>query len=406
MRRSTPSSISRFTIAASLAVATSFLSGCDRFQDSQTGSDVEIRLDIPDDPAGAVVTLSGLPPAVASALRNASLERDDWTSLLRVTVHHPDGDEVDTPAVLGDYEVGENDIVRFRPMFPFDPGREYQVTFDPAVLPGSREAGEPGEAAVAIVEVPRPEAEPTTVVSHLFPSGIRFPENQLKLYIEFSAPMSAVDGLEHIRLLDGTGRQVEAPFLPLGSEFWDYDHLRYTVFFDPGRVKQGILPNEQLGRPLTSGERYTLVVDSTWPDAEGTPLKEAFRKEFTVGPEDVTPLDPDTWRLRVPAAGTTQRLVVSFPEPLDHGLLARALAVEDSRGRRLDGAVEITNWETRWSFSPTRPWTAGAHSLVALSILEDLAGNRIGVPFEIDVFEQIDESAEQESYRISFEVSR
>ena len=67
MRRSTPSSISRFTIAASLAVATSFLSGCDRFQDSQTGSDVEIRLDVPDDPAGATVTLSGLPPAVASA---------------------------------------------------------------------------------------------------------------------------------------------------------------------------------------------------------------------------------------------------------------------------------------------------------------------------------------------------
>ena len=404
LRQAAGTPFARFTVAVTLAVATSFLSGCDRLQDSQAIGDVEIRLDVPDDPAGATVTLSGLPPAVAGALRNASLERDDWTSLLRVTVHQPNGDTVNTPPVLGAYEVGENDVVRFRPMFPFDPGREYQVVFDPAVLPGAGEAEEAGTPAVVIVEVPRPEVDPTTVVSHVFPSGTRFPENQLKLYIAFSAPMSAVDGLEHIRLLDSSGRQVEAPFLPLGTEFWDYDHQRYTVFFDPGRVKQGILPNEQLGRPLTAGERYTLVVDPTWPDAEGSPLKEGFRKEFTVGQEDMTPLDPDTWRLRVPAAGTTQRLVVSFPEPLDHELLARALAIEDSRGRRLEGDVEITNWETRWSFSPARPWSAGAHSLVALSILEDLAGNRIGVPFEIDVFERIDEPTEQESYRISFDV--
>ena len=82
--------VSQFTIATALAVTTSFFSGCDRFKDSQTVSDVEIRLDVPDDPAGAAVTLSGLPPAVVAALRHASLEREDWTSLLRVTVHRPD----------------------------------------------------------------------------------------------------------------------------------------------------------------------------------------------------------------------------------------------------------------------------------------------------------------------------
>ena len=364
-----------------------------------------ITLDIPqDDPGGAAVALTGLPEAALQALRGASLERDEWATLLRITVRQTGGGD-DTPAVLGDYEVGDDDVVRFRPMFPFDPGREYDVVFDPAGLPAVESTGV-ADPVLEVVSLPRPEIEPTVVVTRVFPSGTRVPENQLKLYIEFSAPMSDVDGLDHIRLLDSRGEEVEAPFLPLGEEFWAYDYRRYTVFFDPGRVKQGIRPNEELGRPLTAGESYTLVVDADWPDAEGAPLKEEFQKDFTVGAADEKPLDTAAWRLRVPTSGTTSRLVVSFPEPLDHGLLQRGLTVEDAGGNRLDGEAEITNWETRWSFTPARPWAAGAYSLVALSILEDLAGNRIGVPFEIDVFEQIDEPTEQETYRVPFEISQ
>jgi hypothetical protein len=245
--------------------------------------------------------------------------------------------------------------------------------------------------------------EPTTVVDRVFPSGDRLPENQLKLYVHFSAPMSHVDGLEYLSLRDARGREVEEVFLPLGTEFWDLDHLRYTVFFDPGRIKQGIELNERLGRPLEDGETYTLVVDPAWPDAEGNPLQAPFEKRFTVGPEDTTPLDTATWRLRVPASGSTQRLVVSMPEPLDHALMRRAIGVEDGTGNRVDGEVEIGNWETRWTFTPSRPWVAGDYSLVALSIVEDLAGNKIGTPFEIDVFERVDETA-GERFTIPFEI--
>ena len=395
----------RYTALAFLVHVAIWLGpGCTQGRDTQTLANVEIRLDVPDDPAGATVALGGLPEATAATLRDAALDQDAWSSLLRITVHQPEVDPADTPPVLGDYDV-DRDVIRFRPMFPFDPGREYVVTFDPAALPTTPTGAVLPAPVTAVIAVPQPEVEPTTVVARVFPSGARVPENQLKLYVEFSAPMSNVDGLQYVRLLDESGREVDAPFLPLGLEFWDYYHRRYTIFFDPGRVKQGILPNEQLGRPLTAGERYTLAVDASWPDANGVPMKEVFRKEFTVGPADTTPLDPSTWRLRVPTAGSTQRFVVSFPEPLDHGLLVRGLAVENGRGVRVNGNVEITNWETRWAFSPTAPWTAGKYSLVALSILEDLAGNRIGVPFEIDVFEQIDASPQQESYVIPFEIS-
>lgn len=383
------------------------LGGCGVLDDAGPAEVLpDIRLGTPEDEArGAPVELAGLSAADVAALRDVEWEHGAWSALLRITVEQAGTDLADTPAVLGDYAVGDDDVVRFTPMFPFDRGRPYTVRFDPAAFPGGRVTDGSAAPVTATVELPRPDVTPTTVVTRVLPTGDRLPANQLKLYIEFSAPMSDVDGLDYVRLLDGTGQEVEAPFLPLGEEFWGYDFQRYTVFFDPGRVKTGILPNEQLGRPLEEGASYTIEVDAAWPDAEGTPLAESFSKRFGVGPVDDTPIDTAAWRLRVPPAGSTSRLVVSFPEPLDHGLLHRGLAVEDPDGERVAGSIEVTSWETRWSFTPEQPWSAGAYSLLALSILEDLAGNRIGVPFEIDRFEQIEDPKEQESYRVPFEIA-
>ncbi len=369
-----------------------------------TAQTVEIRMETHGDgPDGASISVGGLTTEELNALRAAGLRADEWTELLRVTVAREDNDGgLEIPPVLGSHAIGDDGLLRFNPMFPFDPGRLYSARFDPSRLPG-REAPFL-ESVVAVVSLPKPDVEPTTVVDRIFPSGDRLPENQLKLYLHFSAPMSNVDGLDYLSMRDARGRVVEEMFLPLGTEFWDLDHLRYTVFFDPGRVKQGLELNERLGRPLEEGETYTLVVDPTWPDAEGNPLQAPFEKRFTVGPADTTPLDPATWRLRVPASGSTQRLVVSMPEPLDHALMRRAIGVEDETGQRVDGEVEIGNWETRWGLTPSQPWVAGAYSLVVLSILEDLAGNKVGTPFEIDVFEQVDETPTGEQVRIPFEI--
>ena len=371
---------------------------------------VEIRIQTPaDGPDGASIEVAGLTAEDLAALRAGGLSDDEWAELLRVTVVPEDRDDredqadgLEMPPVLGSYAIGDDGVLRFNPMFPFDPGRPYSVRFDPTHLPGRESAAI--DPMVAVVALRKPDVEPTTVVDRIFPSGDRLPENQLKLYLHFSAPMSNVDGLEYLSLRDARGRAVEEPFLPLGTEFWDRDHLRYTVFFDPGRVKQGLELNERLGRPLLEGETYTLVVAPTWPDAEGNPLQAPFEKRFAVGPADTTPLDTATWRLRVPASGSTQRLVVSIPEPLDHALMRRAIGVEDEVGRHVNGEVEIGNWETRWSLTPSQPWAAGAYSLVVSSVLEDLAGNKIGTAFEIDVFAQVDDTTARERFTIPFEI--
>ena len=337
-------------------------------------------------------TIALEPPAIV--VRNISREqlaklradmtREQWNEVMRVTV--ADGQ----PAVLGDYVV-DGSTIRFTPMFPLDPGRQYHVTFVPANLKGT-------------VGLPASNVQPSTVVSHVYPTTGVVPENQLRLYIHFSAPMGLRGGLDYVSLLDDRGEKVVDPFLPLDTEFWNSDHTRYTVFFDPGRQKRGIMPNQQMGRSLEPGKRYTLVVDREWRDANGLPLKESFRREFMVGEADERPLDVKAWRFTPPAAGTRDTLVVAFPEALDHGLLLRALGVWKD-GRPLEGEIAIEDHETRWRFTPRDAWQAGAYQLMAFGMLEDLAGNRIGRAFEVDQFDRSDRSPEPERTAVSFSIA-
>ena len=339
----------------------------------------------------------GIPSGQLRAARGWTAER--WAPVLRVTVV-PDAAAPATalPPVIGSYTVGRDAVV-FKPQFGFDPGRRYHVVFDSAKLSA---AGE--DALTAVVGLPGKDLVPTTVVTAVFPSADVVPENQLRLYIHFSAPMGLKGGIGFVRLLDEAGDEVRDPFLPLDAEFWNRDRTRYTVFFDPGRQKRGILPNEEMGRSLVAGHAYTLVVSREWRDAEGMPLKVEFRRQFRVGPPDERPLDQHTWRLAPPRAGTRDPLTVTFPEPLDQGLLQRALSVADSRGRRVEGESSIEAHETRWLFTPAAAWRSGDYFLQALTILEDIAGNRIGRAFEVDEFTRADESANQDTVAVPFRV--
>lgn len=357
--------------------------GCDVERDG-----VAIGLSAPEGNAPESIEVTGLSEDEARRL-SAGLTREQFTDVLRVTVAEGQ------PAMLGDYSVSGRTL-RFTPMFAFDPGRQYRVVFSSPGAP----------PVVATVGLPAVHTEPSTVVAHVFPSADVVPENQLRIYIHFSAPMGRKGGLEYIALQDEGGQVVVDPFLPLDAEFWNDDHTRYTVFFDPGRQKRGILPNQQMGRSLESGKGYTLVVSREWRDANGLPLKDDFKCEFRVGPPDEQPLDYQAWRITPPAAGTRDAVVVAFPEPLDHGLLLRALGVTGAEGTFLDGAVKVDAGETRWSFTPAAPWREGAYQLVALAMLEDLAGNRIGRAFEVDQFDRVDRAEERDRTVVPFQVVR
>src|SRR5262249_2621292 len=151
-------------------------------------------------------------------------------------------------------------------------------------------------------------------------------------------PMSRGEIYRHVRLLDDKGKAIDKAFLDLEEELWDREGKRLTLYFDPGRIKRGLKPREDLGAVLEEGKRYTLVIDRPFTDAEGNPLKETFRKRFRVGPPDETPPDPKKGKLQPPPAGERGALVVAFPKPMEHALLHRLVWVADAKGARVAGA--------------------------------------------------------------------
>ncbi len=351
------------------------------------------------------IDVVGITDASLEELRKVDWDVDKWQSLLRVSVKPSDGGGGQPPAVAGRYEIVGR-VLRFTPMYPLDEGRQYDVVLDPGFMPPNGPmTAQPQNAVRAVVGRPAVERSPSTVVTHIFPSGDVLPANQLRMYVHFSAPMDWRSGHGYVVLLDDRGQEVEDAFLPLDADFWNDDRTRYTLFFDPGRVKRGILPNRQMGRALEAGRRYTLVIKREWRDGHGLPLKQEYRHEFSAADAIERPLDMRDWRVTVPPAGTREALAVTFPDPLDHGLLRRALGVERN-GAPIEGDIAIESDETRWLFTPRQPWAAGDHNLVALAFLEDLAGNRIGRAFEVDNFERTDATSEPEQRTRAFTVSR
>jgi hypothetical protein len=327
-------------------------------------------------PRQTAITVSGLSRDELAALSRANLSREGWTAVLRVSVTR-EGAPAPLP-VTGRYEVRDGGI-RFTPLLPLEPGRRYEVAFEPAAVPGARHGDL--RTVSRVVELPAPPpAAPTTVVA-AYPTGPEVPANLLRMYVEFSGPMGIRTGENYIAVLDGGGKEISGALLPLDTDLWNPDHTRFTVLFDPGRVKRGILPNRAMGRPLKDGQSFTLLVRSDWPDANGRPLASEFRKTYRVGPAIERPLSVAGWRIAAPAGGSRDPLVVTFESSLDHALLQRALRV--GRGDELvAGDARVDRGETQWTFVPRDPWQAGAHALTVQPELEDAAGNRIGRAFE------------------------
>lgn len=388
------------------------LFGCGQEGVSRRGVELSTVLDTSGGAHDAAVIVRGLSSDELTALRDSVTTRSesDWQALFRVSVADADSSAVNdsvgmtssvttTPAMSGKYLVNDSALV-FRPRFPLDAGRRYRAALNPHLLSALRADAN----VVTTFSLPASSRTPQTFVRAIYPSGDTVPENLLRVYIEFSAPMSRAGGLDYISLRDEKGKTVAGTFLPLDADFWNAERTRFTAFLDPGRVKRGILPNEQMGRAIHAGHRYTIVVDSTWRDANGLPLTATYRRSFQVVSPDEQIIRTSTWTIAPPMRDTKGVLVVSFPESLDHGLLRRALGVETSDGTAVTGDVTIDKQEREWRFTPHESWRAGRYRLVVLNILEDPSGNRIDGAFEVDKFERVDSGKVAERREMGFVV--
>ena len=373
---------------AAAVLACILLSGCAR---ALAPSQLTVTLVPASEEVPAYVRVTGLSTRELRDLRAVSWEVADWQRLLRVAVEA-------TPAlaIAGKYVVGA-DALAFQPAFPFDAGRSYLVRLDLSTLPTPR----PGPPVTTSVGLVATDPGPPVEVTAIYPSADVWPENLLRFYIHFSGPMARQGGIEHVRLIADAGEEVRDALLASPVDFWSPDQRRFTVFFDPGRVKSDLVPNQELGRALVAGKRYTIEVDSAWKDALGRPLRETYRHSFEAGPAVDAPMALSEWRLSVPSAGSREPLVLTLPRALDHALLERGVGVARD-GAALDGRVAVGAHETTWRFGPAEPWRERTYELIVLGEVEDPQGNRIDQAFEVNPLAEAGRPERPDRYTIPF----
>lgn len=349
----------------------------------------------------------GLPTLELAKLSQRDDANEHFARLLAVfVVHDRAADEL--PPMAGSWTVSDSTL-RFNPRFPLIAGTRYR-----ARLQSSEAISNPGSGTKSNSTIPKPiilefevpaeqPGEPNEVVQ-VYPSAGTLPENNLRFYIHFSQSMGRGEAYQHLSLLNAKGKAIDLPFLEIGEELWDPRAKRMTLLIDPGRIKKGVKPREDLGPVLEAGREYTLVIGRDWRDAWGRPLKSEFRKKFRAGPPVEAAIDPALWKIASPESGSTDPLAIRFPAPLDRALLERTISVSGLNGPVVAGRIAVSDEERRWEFRPLAPWKAGRYQLVVDTALEDLAGNRIGKPFEIDEFSQVDKTAETEPARLPFEI--
>jgi hypothetical protein len=298
------------------------------------------------------------------------------------------------PPLAGSYSWADTSI-RFKPQFPLVPGRDYV-----AIL----QAGPNVKPLRVTLALPKPAPGPHVAITAVYPSANWLPENTLRFYVHFSGEVARGEIYRHFKLTRDDGVEVKEPFLELDEELWSTDGNRLTILFHPGRVKRELVPREQLGPILEEGHRYTLSISGQWQDTEGRPIVAGFTKAFTAGPPDETPVDPAIWALMAPRGGSDAPLIVRLPKPLDHAMLGRVVWVADAVGAPVPGTLTVGGGERVLTFAPKTPWKRGAYKLVVDSRLEDVCGNRVGEPFEVDVFKPVTRKIESKTFERLFMV--
>lgn len=256
-----------------------------------------------------------------------------------------------------------------KPRFSLIEGYQYRVQLS---LPER-------EVITDFIDIPKKQ-HPVPRLVRFSPSQSIIPANTLRMYLSFSEPMARGQLKQHISLIRSDGSVVDSPFLNLETELWDSSQKRLTLLFDPGRIKQGVGPNQEKGEPLVPGERLQLVINKQFKSAHGMPLATDATVSFVVGAPVYRHIDTKNWVLNAPTVLTHEPLSLSFDRIIDQGHIYQFFKVLNAAGKVVSGSVSSDGGG--WSFTPHHVWQDDEHQLSIDSRLEDVSGNTLYHAFD------------------------
>lgn len=257
-----------------------------------------------------------------------------------------------------------------------------------------------------LVHTPKSIYKPSTYIKNIYPTSSQLPMNQLKFYIEFSAPMRLGNVFENIHLYKlPEGKLESEAFLVTAEELWNPDKTRVTIFFDPGRIKRGVQPNLQLGLPLVEGNKYKLVIDKSWLDVNDVKLTKGFEKIFDVVSVDRESPSAENWKIDFPKTKNKSAIKIDFKEAMDFGLLHSAIVIVDHENRYVEGVIKLSDNESKWMFTPKNKWLKGNYKMIINAWLEDLSGNNLNRKFDVNLNSKRDTPKNIKEVQIPFKIN-
>jgi hypothetical protein len=220
------------------------------------------------------------------------------------------------------------------------------------------------------------------IIKNIYPTTDSIPENILRFYIEFSAPIREENALSHIHLTGEDEKELSIVFFDNNYELWNADRTMLTLILDPGRLKTGLKANKELGRVFQKGLKYSMTVDSLFTIMKGNHLSKGFVKHFVASEADTLAPDSNKWLIHTPPSSTISPLVIDFGETIDHVSALGYLAIIDNEGNRIEGTIILRSCESVWEFVPKKQWRKGGYTLFINSRFEDIAANNLNGLFD------------------------
>ena len=243
-----------------------------------SGQNGFIKYDVPMQEDYGKILSPLLSDSIADALVMKNLSFPEWASFFSVKT--AGGNR----SVLGRYRVVKNRVA-YTPRFLPDTKIPYLISFNHNALaellslPKLKKAD---SVVIDSVQYFQLQSAPVSEVQWTYPHINVLPENTLRMYIYFTAPMSFDNPLDYIDLYDQQGKVIENAFVEVPEGLWNQERTRLTLLFHPGRVKQEVGPNRIEGSILEEGKLFELRVSGRWNDANGSPLNSDYSKKFFV----------------------------------------------------------------------------------------------------------------------------